>query len=397
MELRDLLFGLVVVWLGAKLAGEAMERIGQTAVLGELLAGIIIGPGVLGLVHESEVLHALAELGVLILLFEVGLESDLDELLRAGVQASLVALVGVVVPFALGFAIMRGLGHAPLLAVFVGATMTATSVGITARVLADLGRLHDTAARIVLGAAVVDDVLGLVILAVVTGIAQSGGVSATAIGWLSLKAMVFLAGAIIVGGRLAPTLMRFVGRMKTRGTLLVYAVVFAVALAAFADFVGLAAIIGAFAAGLVLATTDRREHIDVRVKPVADLLVPVFFVTVGMKVQPAMLNPFSGTTTFGVAMLLTAIAVGSKLAAGLAVYQRGVRRWPVGVGMVPRGEVGLIFAGAGLSAGVIGAELYSAVILVVMLTTFAAPPWLKALYVREPVTPPDDRGVPLSP
>jgi Kef-type K+ transport system membrane component KefB len=381
MQFSELL-GLVIVWLAAKLAGEGMERIGQTAVLGELLAGVIIGPGVLGLVHESEVLHALAELGVLLLLFEVGLESDLAELLRAGLQAALVAVVGVLVPFGAGYAVMWWFGHPPLLAVFVGATLTATSVGITARVLADLGRLQDAAAKVVLGAAVVDDILGLIILAVVTGIAETGGVSRASVALLSGKAVVFLLAAILLGIRLAPLLMRWIGGMKARGTLIVYSVVFAVALAAVADLIGLATIIGAFAAGLILARTERRQHIEERIKPVADLLVPVFFVTVGMKVQPAMLNPFPGEGQFGVAMLLTGVAVAAKLAAGLAVYQRGVRRWPVAVGMVPRGEVGLIFAGAGLSAGVINEGLYAALVAMVMLTTFAAPPWLKSLYRR---------------
>ena len=380
MEFRDLLLGLALVWLAAKAAGETMERIGQTAVLGELLAGVLIGPGVLGLVHESEVLHALAELGVLILLFEVGLESDLGELLRAGPQATLVALVGVVAPFLVGYGVMTGLGHSALVAVFVGATLTATSVGITARVLRDLGRLQDAAARVVLGAAVVDDVLGLIILAVVTGVAQTGGVSLGGVGVLSGKAIGFLLVAIVIGIRLAPTLVRWIGRLQARGTLIVYSLVFTVGLAAVADLMGLATIIGAFAAGLILATTERRAHIEERIKPVADLLVPVFFVTVGMKVEPAMLNPFAAGSQFGVAMLLTVVAVASKLAAGLAVYQRGVRRWPVAVGMVPRGEVGLIFAGVGLSAGVIAGDLYSALIVVVMASTFAAPPWLKALY-----------------
>jgi Na+:H+ antiporter len=380
MEVRELLLGLVLVWVVAKAAGEAMERIGQTAVLGELLAGVFIGPGVLGLVRESEALRALAELGVLILLFEVGLESDLADLLRAGVQAAVVALVGVAVPFLVGFGIMRGLGHPPLLAVFVGATLTATSVGITVRVLADLGRLQDAAAKVVLGAAVVDDILGLIILAVVTAVAQAGSVSLAAVGVLSVKAVMFLVVAILVGVRLAPWLVRWVGRMRARGTLLVYSLVFAVALAAVADMIGLATIIGAFAAGLVLATTERRARIEEQIKPIADLLVPVFFVTVGMKVQPALLNPFAENAQFGVAMLLTAVAIASKLVAGLAVYQPGVRRWPVGVGMVPRGEVGLIFAGAGLAAGVLAEDLYAALVVVVMLTTFAAPPWLKALY-----------------
>jgi Kef-type K+ transport system membrane component KefB len=383
MEARELLLGLVVVWLAAKLFGEAMARLGQPAVLGELLAGVAIGPGVLGLVHESPVLHALAELGVLILLLEVGLESDVGDLLRAGLQATLVALVGVVVPFAAGYGIMHWLGHEPLVAVFVGATLTATSVGITARVLADLGRLHDAAAKVVLGAAVVDDILGLIILAVVTGIAQTGSISLVSMSVLSAKAIVFLVVAIFAGIRLAPTLVGWIARMKTRGTDIVYSLIFAVALAAVADMVGLAAIIGAFAAGLVLATTERREHIEQRIKPVADLLVPVFFVTVGMNVQPALLNPFAENAEFGTALVLSAIAVASKVAAGLAVYQRDVRRWPVGVGMIPRGEVGLIFAGAGLSAGVIARDLYSALVGVVMLTTFVAPPWLKALYAKK--------------
>jgi Kef-type K+ transport system membrane component KefB len=380
MEFRELLLGLVLVWLVAKLAAEGMERIGQTAVLGELLAGVLLGPGVLGLVHESEALHALAELGVLILLFEVGLESDLDELLKAGLQAALVAVVGVVLPFMAGYALMHWSGYPPLVAVFVGATLTATSVGITARVLADLGRLQDAAANVVLGAAVVDDILGLIILAVVTGVAQTGLVSLGGVALLSGKAVIFLVVALFLGLKLAPALVRWIGRLRARGALVVYAVVFAVALAALADLIGLATIIGAFSAGLILATTERRAHIEERIKPVADLLVPVFFVTVGMKVEPAMLNPFAPNAQLGIAMLLTAVAVASKLAAGLAVYQRGVRRWPVGVGMVPRGEVGLIFAGTGLAVGVVAADLYSALVVAVMLTTFVAPPWLKALY-----------------
>jgi Kef-type K+ transport system membrane component KefB len=380
VEFRELLVGLVFVWLAAKLAGEGMARIGQTAVLGELLAGVLIGPGVFGLVHESDVLHALAELGVLILLLEVGLESDVGDLLRAGLQATLVAVIGVIVPFVAGYGVMHWLGHEQLIAVFVGATLTATSVGITARVLADLDRLQDATAKVVLGAAVVDDILGLIILAVVTGISQTGSVSLAGISLLCAKAIIFLVVAIFVGVRLAPTLVGWVSRMRTRGTDIVYSIVLAVALAAVADTIGLATIIGAFAAGLVLATTERRTQIEQRIKPVADLLVPVFFVTVGMKVQPAMLNPFADNAHFGIAMLLTTVAVASKLVTGLAIYKRGVRRWPVAVGMVPRGEVGLIFAGAGLAAGVIEKDLYSGLVAVVMLTTFVAPPWLRALY-----------------
>lgn len=380
MEFRDLLLGLAIVWVSAKVASEAMERLGQTAVLGELLAGVVIGPGVLGLVYESEILHSLAELGVVILLLEVGVQSDLSELLKAGVQSSVVALVGVVLPFVAGFALMRAMGASSLVAIFVGATLTATSVGVTARVLADLGRLGDAAARVVLGAAVVDDVLGLIILAVVTGIVETGGLAWTDVALLTGKAVVFLLAAIALGVRFAPTLVRWVGRLKARGTLIVYAVVFAVVLSALADAIGLATIIGAFAAGLVLSRTERRQHVEERVRPVADLLVPIFFVTVGMKVDPSVLDPFAPDGQLLTALLLTGVAVAAKLAAGVAVYQRGVRRWPVGVGMIPRGEVGLIFAGIGLSAGVILPPLYASLIVMVMLTTFVAPPWLKALY-----------------
>jgi Kef-type K+ transport system membrane component KefB len=379
MDTAHLLATLVVVWLAAKAGGETATRLGQPAVLGELLAGVLVGPGVLGLVQDSEVLHALAEIGVILLLFEVGLESDLDELLKAGPQSTVVALIGVVAPFVLGFVTMRLFGHPTLVAVFGGAALTATSVGITARVLTDLDRLRDVSARVILGAAIIDDIIGLIILAVVSGLAAAGTVSMAQVGFLSLKAVVFLVGAVVLGVRLSPWLVTQAGRMRARGTLITTAVVFAVALATAADLLGLATIIGAFAAGLALTRTDRRVHIEERVRPVADLFVPIFFVTIGMKVEPRMLNPF-GEGQLGFALVLTAVAIVSKLVAGLAVYQRGVRRWQVGVGMVPRGEVGLIFAGIGLASGVIDDGLYAAVVVMVMLTTFVTPPWLKALY-----------------
>jgi Na+:H+ antiporter len=216
VEFRELLIGLAIVWLAAKVAGEAMERVGQTAVLGELLAGVIIGPGVLGLVHDSPILHSLAELGIVILLVEVGLESDLSGLLKAGVQATVAALVGVALPFAAGFVVMWLLGEASLVAVFVGAALTATSVGVTARVLSDLGRLQDPAAKVVLGAAIVDDVLGLIILAVVAGLVQTGTVSLGGVAWLTAKAGLFLLVAIMLGIRLAPRLVGFVSGLRAR-------------------------------------------------------------------------------------------------------------------------------------------------------------------------------------
>jgi len=264
MESADFLSTLVVIWLAAKLAAEAMQRLGQTAVLGELLAGVLIGPAALALAHPSERLEGLAAIGINILLLEIGLESDLDELLRSGPQSLVVALVGVISPFFLGFALARWWGLLPLTSVFVGATLTATSVGITARVLADLGQIQDPAAKVILGAAVVDDVLGLIALSVVTGLVQQGKISLTALALLILKAVLFLVLAVVLGVRLAPTFVRWIYRMQVRGSLIVYAVWACTLLAVLAERGRLAGLVGAFAAGLVLAKTERRAHIEER-------------------------------------------------------------------------------------------------------------------------------------
>jgi Kef-type K+ transport system membrane component KefB len=380
MESVHFLSTLIIVWLAAKIAGEAMQRLGQTAVLGELLAGVVVGPAALGLVAPSERLAGFAEIGIVILLFEIGLESDLDELMRSGPQSILVALVGVISPFFLGFALARAWGLPPIESTFLGAALTATSVGITARVLTDLGWLQDSAGKAILGAAVVDDVLGLLILSVVTALVQTGSVSVTSLALLSIKAIVFLVIAIVLGVRLAPRFIERVDRMQARGSLIVYTVLFCTLLAVLAAGAGLAALIGAFAAGLILAKTERRAHIEERIRPVADLFVPIFFVSIGLQVELMQLHPFAPRGALLFAGLLTVVAIGAKLIAGLAVYQRGVRRWCVGVGLIPRGEIGLIFAGIGLSTGVIDADLDAAVVVMIMLTTFVAPLWLRALY-----------------
>jgi Kef-type K+ transport system membrane component KefB len=383
-HLAPLLLDLAVIWLAARLLGEAAERLGQPAVLGELLAGIVVGPAVLGLVRGGEVLMVLAELGVIVLLFEIGLESDLDELLKAGPQAMLVALVGIACPFAAGYVLAAWWGSSTLQAVFVGASLTATSVGITARVLRDLGRLREAAAKVILGAAVIDDVLGLVILAVISGIVTAGSVSLSGVALLLTKIVAFLAVALGIGIRIVPGIVRHVQAMRVRGQLIGVALAFCLALAALAEVGGLATIIGAFAAGLVLARSEPRARIADVLAPVADVLVPIFFVTVGMRVDLAALDPGApgGLAAIALAAILSLLAVVSKLAAGLAVFQRGVSRWAVGVGMIPRGEVGLIFAGIGLANGVIDAGLYAALVAMVMVSTFVVPPWLRAIYGR---------------
>jgi Kef-type K+ transport system membrane component KefB len=383
MNVHDVLVSLLVAWIAAKLAGEAMERASASPPCwASSRPGSSWAQASSASCVHSDVLHVLAELGVSILLFEIGLQSDIGELARAGSQSTAVALTGIAVPFATGFLLASSSGESSNTAIFLGATLTATSVGITARVLADLGRLADPAARVVIGAAVIDDVLGLVILAVVSGMAAGGAFSLTTALLILAKAVAFLVLAIGIGLRAAPWLTALVSRMRARGSDIVYAIAFCVALAVIATEVGLAAIIGAFAAGLVLARTERRAHIETRVAPVADLFVPLFFVLIGVKVEPsALLGP-----GVWIGLLLTAGTVVSKLAAGLAVDRRDIPRWPVAVGMVPRGEVGLIFPGIGTTSGVIPPRLYAAIVLMVIVTTFIVPPWLKLLY-RRPAHP----------
>ncbi len=384
---------LAAILVAAKLSGELAERIGQPAVLGELLAGVLLGGSVLGIVPaagvEAELIHVLAELGVLLLLFEIGLETDLREMFRVGPASLAVATVGIVLPFAFGYLFWRYAPHPAsgsedvvTAAIFIGATLTATSVGITARVLSDLGRMNTPEARIVIGAAVIDDVLGLVILSVVTGLAAGAAVTLFGVLRTLSVAVGFLVVAVVLGRFVAPRLFDVIVRMRVRYVLVVAAIAFALGLAALAGLAGSALIIGAFAAGLVLSGTNQFDTIEHEVKPVASIFTPIFFVSVGASVNLALLNPSTpaARATLGVAAALIFLAVVGKLATGWAAPWTRFRRLVVGVGMVPRGEVGLIFADIGRRAGVLGDEVFGAVLLMVMVTTFIAPPALKALF-----------------
>ena len=292
---------LAAILAAAKLFGEAAERIGQPAVLGELLAGVLLGGSALGIVPaggpEAEVIHVLAELGVLLLLFEIGLETDLREMFRVGPAALAVAVVGITLPFAFGFLYWRYVPHATsgsgdltTAAIFVGATLTATSVGITARVLSDLGRMRTVEARIIIGAAVIDDVLGLVILSVVSAVAAGASVSLLGISRTLAIAVGFLVVAVVIGRFLAPRLFDVIVRMRVRYVLVVASVAFALGLAALAGLVGSALIIGAFAAGLILSGTNQFDTIEHEVRPVASIFTPIFFVSVGSSLNLALLN-----------------------------------------------------------------------------------------------------------
>jgi len=384
IDLGGFLLAFAAALAGAKLFGELAERAGQPAVLGELLVGVFLGPSVLGLVPLSDGVLLLAEIGVILLLFEVGLETDLTELVRVGGPALLVALAGMVLPFLGGWSLALAAGQSSLTAIFVGAAMTATSIGITARILSELSVLKTREGQIILGAAVVDDVLGLVVLAVVAQIAEKGGVAAGAAIRATVFSIGFLAVALAVGIPLGQRLVRVVGHANVRGVLVAASVSFALLIAWAAKAAGSAPIVGAFAAGVALARTNRRHDIDTALKPAVDLFAPVFFVAVGAQVDVKLLNPLvaENRSSLLLAGALTLAGFLGKFLAGFCVWGR-VRRAFIGAGMVPRGEVGLIFASIGRETGALEPRVFVAVVIAVFATTFLAPPLLKALAPRK--------------
>lgn len=384
MDAGHSLLSLILIIVAARVGGEIAESLRQPAVLGELLAGVGLGLTTLRVAVDDPAVAFIASIGVILLLFEVGLESELDEFRKVGRSAASVAVIGVILPLALGYALALALIGDSRQALFLGATLTATSVGITARVITDLGRIGSAEARIILAAAVVDDILGLLVLSIVLGITSTGKLDAMAAGRGAGIAVAFLVIAVWVGIRYAPSLVSLAQRLRTRGVLVTVSFTFCLALALAAEKLGLAEIVGAFAAGLVLATTEDRVKIQQQIKPLADVFIPVFFVVVGLQVNLASLNPLEPgrlpVLLTGAALLV--LAVSTKLAAGLGVFERHVSRIAVGVGMIPRGEVGLIFASVGLAAGILTPALYAVVIFVVFFSTLVAPPWLKAIFAR---------------
>jgi Kef-type K+ transport system membrane component KefB len=390
MTISALLLSLVSIFVAAKIFGELAERLGQPAVLGEMVAGIVIGVSGLHLIDaHNPIIHLLAELGVLLLLFLIGLETDLKRLLSVGGASSSVAAVGVVLPFAAGYGLGSWLNYPTTVAVFLGAALTATSVGITARVLSDLGQLDTDESQVILGAAVLDDIIGLVLLTVVSAVAAGEKLTAGGVARVFGVAFGFVALAIVIGSLLAPRLIALISRLRVAKALFFTAVVFGFGLAYLADLAGSALIVGAFAAGLVLARTERGRDIEHEVHDVAQFFIPIFFVSVGAAVDIKTLNPFNPATRqfLVIGVVLTLLAIVGKLVSGYAAFGKPFRRIVIGVGMVPRGEVGLIFAQLGLSAGLLSAGLYSSVALMVIATTFVTPPLLRKLFagsVRSP-------------
>ncbi len=373
--MNRVLLDILVVLVAAKLAAEIADRVGVPAVVGEIVAGVLIGPSVLGFVEPNSVLATLAELGVILLLLEVGMEMDLGDLGRVGRAALSVATIGVIVPFGLGTAASLALGLETGEAVFVGAALTATSVGITARVFGDLRALATIEARTVLGAAVADDVIGLLILTVVTRVVTEGSVSLVGVVGLAALAVGFLVVSTMVGLRLAPPLFRTVARhSRSTGTLVAVALAFTLGLAELAHAVQLAPIIGAFVAGLALARTVPAERIRRELAPVGHLFVPVFFLQIGIDAD---VREFARPGALGIAAALLAVGVFGKLVAAAGLFGAPGDRLLVGLGMIPRGEVGLIFATLGLREGVFGDDVYAALLVVVLVTTLATPSALR--------------------
>ena len=381
-----------------------LGRLGQPPVLGELLAGVLLGNlGLLGItglepLRDSGTLRLVAEVGAILLLFEVGVESDLVQLLKVGWSSLLVATLGVIAPMILGYLVSNWMvpDAGWLTHLFVGGTLTATSVGITARVLKDLGKANTKEAHIILGAAVADDVIGLVVLAVVSGLVASVSSGASAgvlpVIWIVVKASLFLILAVIVGRFWSQRIFVHAARLRVAGALLALCIAFCFTVAGIAALVGLAPIVGAFAAGVVLEEThykpfvDRGERrIEELLFPITTIMVPIFFVAMGMRVD---LRGFASPAVLGFAALITLVAVAGKQICGLGVLERGVDRLVIGLGMIPRGEVGLIFAGLGssLSIGgrpVLSSMTFSSLVLMVMLTTFITPPLLKIGFDRK--------------
>lgn len=388
---------LAVILIAAKVGGDLAVRLGQPAVLGELVSGVVLGNlGALGLgvlepIKTDASIDMLSRLGVLLLLFEVGLESTVAQMLKVGVTSFIVATLGVIAPFALGwlFGVWLLPNASPYLHVFLGATLTATSVGITARVLQDLKESQSAEARIILGAAVIDDVLGLVILAVVTGVISAadkgGSMNYADIGIIFAKAAAFLVGSLVIGIKLSPRLFTIASRLQGRGVLLAVGLAVCFVFSWLASVIGLAPIVGAFAAGLVLEDlhyrdfTTRGEHtLEHLIHPISTFLVPVFFVLMGMRTD---LRAFAQPGVPLLALGLTIAAIVGKQVCSFGAG-KDVDRLTVGIGMVPRGEVGLIFANIGQSLTIGGRPLvdgavFSAVVAMVIVTTMITPPALK--------------------
>ena len=375
-----LLFELFAIFLAAKVIGEIFERLKLPAVLGEILAGVVIGPYALGWIHPSDTLGSIAEIGAIFVLFHAGLEISPDDLIGVGRKALLVAVAGIVVPFVLGYLYMHWRGDAATESVFVGAAMVATSVGITARVLGDMGVLASRTAKIILGAAVFDDILGMLLLAVVDGLAQSASVNWVKLGVLAAEAVIFALVMIFIGPRIIRRIRPGMERLSTHNAPLLVALIVCLGLSYAASRIGMAAIIGAFFAGMIFAECSPEWDLRSRVHAITEFLGPFFFFSIGAQLDVKL---FNGEVLM-VAAIVTLLAIVSKVVGcGLPVMGEGWNTvFSVGVGMMPRGEVALIVALVGLNSQIVSQSTYAVVVFMTAVTTVLAPPMLRYLFSK---------------
>lgn len=395
MEIHEFLQILLIVLVTARAFAEIATRLGSLAVIGELVAGIVLGPSLLGWVEPVEAIRLLAEIGIILLLFEVGLETDIMRLGRSGARSLVVAAGGLVVPFMLGAALAFGaFGLSPLVSLFVGGTLTATSIGITMRVLSDLGAQQGPEGQVVLGAAVLDDILGVVLLALLYEFALGGGVSFVNAGKVLLFISVFFLVAPVAARLLSAGIQQLEGSSQIPGLIPTMIVALVLFFAWLARFIGAPELLGGFAAGLALsrrfflpfgvalhADPEFARRLDEQIKPIIRLFTPIFFVTVGLSLNLRDIDWTSGYVwQFSIALF--AVAVAGKFAGALLLRESWPSRAAIGVAMVPRGEVGLVFAELGRSAGVFDNRIYAAMVIVIAMTTLLSPFALKWLYGR---------------
>jgi len=371
------LFQLFSLLLAAKVGDEIFKRLDQPTLIGEILAGIIVGPAVLGWYEVNEATGLFAEIGVVLLLFRVGIETRLADLLRVGLPAGAVGLLGVLLPFGGGVAVGLLFGHSAEVTMFIAAAMVATSVGVTSRVLGALRAIATRSGRVILGAAIIDDILAMIILAVATGMA-AGGVNIGRIFLLVVVAVAFVAIVVVAGTgllRRRPALLTVPAFAETP---FMPGMIIMLGLAALSAAIGLAAIIGAFLAGMVVGESSERHALEEEVAPVAAFFTPFFFGAIGAQID---LVGLANATALALLAAVTLVAVGTKfLGSFIGAIGMGVRRRVlIGWGMVPRGEVGIVVAGLGLQMGVVDGSIYSVVVGMAVITTLIVPPVIPAL------------------
>lgn len=373
---------LMLIILFTKVAGDLSVRLGQPAVLGKLIVGIILGPAVLGWIQDGEFIHFISEIGVLLLMFIAGLETDLDQLRKNWKSAFAVAVGGIILPFLGGFAMGEMFGFEYHNAMFMGVILSATSVSISVQVLKDMNKLNTREGSTILGAAVVDDILVVILLAVLMSFFGTG--DDVSIGLLIGKKALFFAVAIVVGWFVVPKVMKWMAPLKVTEAVISAALMICFAFAYFAEIMGMAGIIGAFAAGIAISQTSFKHKVESKIEPIAySIFVPVFFVSIGLSVS------FEGVgSQIGFVILLTVVAILTKLfGGGLGARLTGFDNKSsaiIGSGMISRGEVALIIAATGLQSGLLQQQYFTSVIIVVIVTTLVTPPLLKYMF-RDPV------------